>query len=161
MNKLSSLLTKADISFLKEHVKLDIPSYIEEYISNYSVSISNIRFTKDFDEPFIRKISSLDLSVILDNLISNSKKAGATELLIDFSKQGSHLYIDFSDNGDGVPDNFIKNDALFELGVTNRRGGSGIGLSAIKERLNKNLYSDIIFVGNNHKLKGATFRIIF
>lgn len=161
VNKLSSLLTKADISFLKEHVKLDIPSYIEEYISNYSVSISNIRFTKDFDEPFIRKISSLDLSVILDNLISNSKKAGATELLIDFSKQGSHLYIDFSDNGDGVPDNFIKNDALFELGVTNRRGGSGIGLSAIKERLNKNLYSDIIFVGNNHKLKGATFRIIF
>ncbi|WP_101690210.1 ATP-binding protein [Dysgonomonas massiliensis] len=161
VNKLSSLLTKADISFLKEHVKIDIPSYIEEYISNYSVSISNIKFIKDFSEPFIRKVSSLDLSVILDNIISNSKKAGATEMLIEFSKRGSHLNIDFSDNGDGVPDNFIKNDALFELGVTNRRGGSGIGLSAIKERLNKNLYGDIIFVGNNHKLKGATFRITF
>lgn len=74
INKLSSLLTKADINSLKEHTKVDIPNYIKEYLPNYSVSIDNIQFNQDFKESFIRKISLLDLSVILDNLISNSKK---------------------------------------------------------------------------------------
>lgn len=161
ISKLTSLLTKADIAFLKEHTKIDIPAYVEEYILNYSFSISDIKFFKNTNQPFIRKISPLDLSVIFDNLISNSYKAGANKIQIDFNQDQDQLYIDFSDNGNGVSEDMIKNEALFEIGVTNKRDGSGIGLSVSRERLKNNLNGDLIFLGNNIKLKGATFRIIF
>lgn len=162
INKLSNLLTKADINSLKEHTKVDIPVYIKEYLPNYSFSIKDIQFNQNYTEPFIRKIPLLDLSVILDNLISNSKKAGATKIYVDFKKEREKLHVDFSDDGVGVDESLIKEDSLFEIGITSRRGGSGIGLSTIKETLRKELYGDIIFIGNNiHFKTGATFRLIF
>ena len=162
INKLSSLLTKADINSLKEHTKVDIPNYIKEYLPNYSVSIDNIQFNQDFKESFIRKISLLDLSVILDNLISNSKKAGAKKIYVDFKKENGKLFVDFSDNGCGVEEALYRDNSLFEIGITNRNGGSGIGLNTIKETLQKELHGDIEFIGNNrHFNTGATFRLIF
>jgi signal transduction histidine kinase len=162
INKLSSLLTKADINSLKEHSKVDIPAYIKEYLPNYAVSIKDIQFNNQFSDTFIRKISLLDLSVILDNLISNSKKAGATKIFVDFKKENGKLHVDFSDDGTGVDDSLLKNNSLFEVGITNRRGGSGIGLNTIRETLRKDLHGDIEFLGNNkHFKKGATFRLIF
>ena len=162
INKLSSLLTKADINALKEHTKVDIPAYIKEYLPNYAVSIRDIQFNNFFTDQFIRKISLLDLSVILDNLVSNSKKAGAEKIYVDFKKENGKLFVDFSDNGSGVDELIVKNNSLFEVGITNRRGGSGIGLNTIKETLRKELHGDIEFLGNNkHFKKGATFRLIF
>ena len=162
INKLSSLLTKADINSLKEHTKVDIPAYFKEYLPNYAVSINEIQFNNQFSDSFVRKISILDLSVILDNLISNSKKAGANKIYVDFKKSNGRLFVDFSDDGAGVDDFLLKNNSLFEVGITNRRGGSGIGLNTIRETLRKDLHGDIEFLGNNkHFKKGATFRLIF
>lgn len=161
INKLTSLLTKADLQILKESTKVDIPKYIKEYLSEYKVSISDIQFNKDFSSSFLRKISLLDLSVIMDNLISNSKKAGANKIYVDFKNEGKNLYIDFSDNGKGVDESLMENQSLFERGITNRRGGAGIGLSTIKETMRK-MFGDILFIGNNkHFDRGATFRLIF
>jgi len=162
INKLSSLLTKADITLLKEYSKVDIPSFIKQYLPNYKVSIKEILFNDSFDEKIIRKIQLLDLSVILDNLISNSKKANADKIFVDFKKINNFLYVDFSDNGDGVDLGKFNSKSIFEPGITNRRGGSGIGLSTIKEAMDKELNGDIEFLGNGlHFSKGATFRLKF
>ena len=101
VNKLSKLITKADISMLSSARKVDLKEYVQEYLSNFSASVE-IAYKIEYKDPIIKKISLLDLSVILDNLVSNSKKAGADKILIVFNADGRKIIMDFSDNGCGV-----------------------------------------------------------
>ena len=161
INKLSKLITKADLSLLSESRDVDIQGFIQEYLSNFTDSFT-IQYHSDIEEPLEKKISVLDLSIILDNLISNSKKANATELRLDFSRNKRTYIVDFTDNGDGVDLDLFTPQSIFEEGITNRRGGSGIGLSTIKDRMNKELNGTIEFLGNGlHFATGATFRLTF
>lgn len=161
INKLSKLITKADLALLSESGLIDIQSYVQEYLTNFTDSFK-IQNHSAITEPLEKKISILDLSIILDNLISNSKKANATELRLDYSRNGRTFIVDFSDNGDGVDTTIFTPETIFEEGITNRRGGSGIGLSTIKDRMQKELNGDIIFLGNGvHFDTGATFRLYF
>lgn len=161
INKLSKLITKADLSLLSESKNVDIQSFIQEYLSNFTDSFK-IQYHSNIAEPLEKKISVLDLSIILDNLISNSNKANATELLLDFSRNRRTYIVDFTDNGDGVDLNLFTPQNIFEEGITNRRGGSGIGLSTIRDRMNKELNGTIEFLGNGlHFATGATFRLTF
>ena len=98
----------------------------------------------------------------MDNLVSNSVKANATKLRIDFSRTDRTFVIDFTDNGVGVDLNQFTPNSIFEEGITNRRGGSGIGLSTIKDRMKKELNGSIDFLGNGLYFNtGATFRLTF
>lgn len=161
INKLSKLITKADLSLLSESRDVDIQGFIREYLSNFTDSFK-IQYHSDMAKPLEKKISVLDLSIILDNLISNSKKANATELRLDFSRSRRTYIVDFTDNGDGVDLELFTSQTIFEEGITNRRGGSGIGLSTIKDRMKKELNGDIVFLGNGlHFASGATFRLTF
>lgn len=161
INKLSKLITKADLSLLAESNLVNIQNYIQEYLTNFSNSFK-IQYHSTIRETLEKKISILDLSIILDNLISNSQKANSTELRLDFSREGRRYIVDFTDNGDGVDLNTYTPQSIFEEGITNRRGGSGIGLSTIKDRMKKELNGDIEFLGNGlHFATGATFRLIF
>ena len=161
INKLSKLITKADLALLSESGLIDIQSYVQEYLTNFTDSFK-IQSHSAITEPLEKKISILDLSIILDNLISNSKKANATELRLDYSRKGRTYIVDFTDNGDGVDTSLFTPETIFEEGITNRRGGSGIGLSTIKDRMRKELNGDIVFLGNGlHFETGATFRLYF
>ena len=161
INKLSKLITKADLSLLTETKLVDIQNYMQEYLANFSNSF-RVQYYSDIVEPLEKKISVLDLSIILDNLISNSKKANAKELRLDFSRRGRTYIVDFTDNGDGVDLSLFTPQSIFEEGITNRRGGSGIGLSTIKDRMRKELNGDIVFLGNGlYFSTGATFRLTF
>ena len=161
INKLSKLITKADLSLLTETKLVDIQNYMQEYLANFSNSF-RVQYHSDIIEHLEKKISVLDLSIILDNLISNSKKANAKELRLDFSRRGRTYIVDFTDNGDGVDMSLFTPQSIFEEGITNRRGGSGIGLSTIKDRMRKELNGDIVFLGNGlHFSTGATFRLTF
>lgn len=161
INKLSKLITKADLSLLSESKLVDIQNYVKEYLTNFSGSFE-VQYHSTIAESLEKKISVLDLSIILDNLVSNSQKAGANELRLDFSREGRTYIVDFTDNGDGVDLNQFTPQSIFEEGVTNRRGGSGIGLSTIKDRMKKELNGDITFIGNGlHFATGATFRLTF
>lgn len=161
INKLSKLITKADLALLAQTGLVDIQAFMEEYLANYKKSF-NVQYHSTLVEPLEKKISILDLSIVLDNLKSNSEKAGATVLRLDFSRNGRTYIVDFTDNGVGVDLNAFTPENIFEEGVTNRRGGSGIGLSTIKERMRENLNGDITFLGNGlHFKTGATFRLTF
>ena len=161
INKLSKLITKADLTLLTQSNLVDISAFIEEYLDNFKKSFK-IQYHSTMTEPLEKKISILDLSIVLDNLKSNSEKAGATELRLDFSRDGRTYIVDFSDNGVGVDLNSFTPENIFEEGVTNRRGGSGIGLSTIRERMRENLNGNIVFLGNGlHFNTGATFRLTF
>jgi signal transduction histidine kinase len=161
INQLSKLLTKADIKFLSEEDNVDIKEYVKSYIKNFSSSIPII-IGEEYEGLIMKRIPILDLSVIIDNLISNSKKANAQEITIDFKANDRIIELYFSDNGDGVDlTQYTPND-IFKQGVTNRRGGSGIGLSTIKRLMIENLRGEIEFYANAVRYKqGATFKLIF
>lgn len=157
------LLTKADIKQLAYKEIINISKYIEEYVQTCSeLLFRDISFevvNKDKAE-YYGAYSMLDVSVLLDNLISNAKKASAAKIQINIFQEEGKYIIDFSDSGEGVPDSTLLGDKMFELGVTTRHGGSGIGLSSAK-KIVKEMGGEILFLGNNIYLKGATFRIEF
>lgn len=159
--KISSLVTKANFKADQEAQKVNLPNYVEEYISTYSYAYRDkIKIHVNNDAEFKTKLSLLDISIVLDNLISNSVKADANNVVIDMLNSDKSFLLDFHDDGRGVPKELASDtDSLFSLGTTTTNG-SGIGLYTIKNRM-KNLHGEARFLGNNKKLKGASFRLTF
>lgn len=73
IKQLSMLITKADIVSLKNKQSVDVMEYVQEYVSNFK---STLDFHVDKGGlPVVRRmLSLLDIAIVLDNLISNSKK---------------------------------------------------------------------------------------
>lgn len=163
IQKVGSLLLKADIVKLSESNIINIPEYINQYLESCRNIHRNIKFTINNKQNvrIARACSLLDISLVIDNLISNSKKVNATTIQIDIIKDSGKLIIDFSDSGEGVPRALVNNpEKMFEVGVTTRYLGSGVGLASVKNILNS-IKANIYFLGNGVYLKGATFRIEF
>lgn len=160
IHMLSSLITKADTSLLKESTDIDIFKYTKEFLSFFSRTLVVECVSNDSDSQ-IKKVKVLEYSVILQNLVSNSRKNNASKILVKMSRDGRAVIIDFSDDGDGVDLERFTPETIFEVGVTNRPGGHGIGLSTIRDTLQRSMNGTISFIGNHiNGLKGATFRII-
>lgn len=161
ITQLTKLITKADIKDLRQATNANIVSYTMEYLKKFNGSMY-ITFDNQIRTTILKKLSLLDLSVVLDNLISNSSKAEAKQIHVTFRNEDTRIIIDFSDDGTGVDMEMYNPEDLFEEGVTNRSGGSGIGLSTIKRTMKKQLKGDVKFLGNGvYNLKGATFELLF
>jgi len=161
IKQLSMLITKADIVSLKNKQSVDVMEYVQEYVSNFK---STLDFHVDKGGlPVVRRmLSLLDIAIVLDNLISNSKKNGAKNVGVFFAMEGGRLILDFSDNGYGVDLDMYTPESIFNEGVTNKSGGSGIGLSTIRFTMENKLNGSVVFLGNGlHGMKGATFRLVF
>jgi signal transduction histidine kinase len=161
--KISKIITRSNFNTEKNEQYIDIANYIKQYIDIYSdiYEKSSLDFQIVNDGASLsKKVSILDISVILDDLISNSEKAEANNIQIKISNPTKEsLRILFSDDGKGVDNKFLKDpSAIFELGVTTT-DGSGIGLNSVKTAL-KAMKGTIDFLGNNKLLKGACFEII-
>lgn len=162
IKQLSLLITKADIVALKAKTKVDVPKYIKEYVYNFSNSASITVHDTTSETCKLKLLSLLDIGIVLDNLISNSIKAEAKNILLTIKNDDNVISVDFSDDGIGVNLEEFTSDSIFEEGVTNRRGGSGIGLHTVKYTMEERLHGAIEYVGNGlHNLKGATFRLTF
>ena len=163
IQKVGSLLLKADIVKLSESNIINIPEYVNQYLEACRNIHREIKFVVNNKQNvrIARACSLLDISLIIDNLISNSKKVNATTIQIDIIKDSGKLIIDFSDSGEGVPQSLVNNpEKMFEVGVTTRYLGSGVGLASVKNILSS-IKANIYFLGNGIYLKGATFRIEF
>lgn len=164
--KMAEFIFRDDLKDDIEQKDIDVVAYIKEYLSLYgNVFSDNLSFSySNNNERIVKNVSVLNLSIILDNLISNAVKWGANKIQIDFEKASEkQLLIFFSDNGNGLSDKFIKNsEKIFELSVRDippsGYSGSGIGLFYTKNLLNE-MNCDIEFVGNKKELSGATFKI--
>lgn len=164
--KMAEFIFRDDLKDDIEQKDVDVVAYIIEYLSLYgNIFSDNLSFSySNSNEKLIKNVSVLNLSIILDNLISNAVKWGANKIQIDFKKiNDKQLSILFSDNGNGLSEKFIMNsEKIFELSVRDippsGYSGSGIGLFYTKDLLNE-MNSDIKFVGNNEVLSGATFKI--
>jgi signal transduction histidine kinase len=162
--KIASLITRANFKSDVNHQTIDVVKYILQYVSIYGdiFEKNQLSFTlTDNDSSYIKRVSALDIALVIDDLISNAQKAGADNIEIFISMPSeSILSVQFSDDGSGVEPKFIKSpESMFELGITTT-DGSGIGLHSVRKTL-ANMQGEIKFLGNNLRLNGATFEIIF
>lgn len=161
VEKISRLVIRSNFNLMVSEEKGDLISYIEEYISLHKeineYSTVAVEIEKNIDE-FDFLFSKINLALILDNLISNARKAKASraKIILNSGTKNS-LQLIFSDNGKGVDDS-IK-ESMFELGITSTIG-SGVGLFTNKKLMSE-MGGDFKFIGNNIVLKGAAFELIF
>ena len=165
-NKISKIITRSNFKTDSNAQIADVVKYIEQYIDIYSdiYPRSELEFKiNNSSALLVKKFSVLDMSVVLDDLISNSEKAGANLIEIEMSNPSEGiLKILFSDNGNGIAEQFITDEKskekIFDLGITTTKGGSGIGMNSVREGL-KSMNGTIKLLGNNLKLSGACFEI--
>ncbi|WP_370176175.1 ATP-binding protein [Leeuwenhoekiella palythoae] len=166
-NKISKIITRSNFKTDRNAQIADVVLYIKQYIEIYSdiYPRNELEFQViDKNSTLTKKFSVLDMSVVIDDLISNSEKAGASLIEIDMTNPSEEeLRILFSDDGKGIAEKFLEDEKsknkIFELGITTTNGGSGIGLNSVREGL-KSMNGTIKLIGNNVKLKGACFEII-
>ena len=161
INLLSSLITRADTKLLRDSFDIDIISYCKEFMTVFQRKYDCI-FENQGYETIIKKLTLLNLSLVLLNIVSNAGKNGASKLKFIFSKEGNLAKIQISDNGMGVDLDRFTPDSIFEVGVTNREGGAGIGLSTVKSIMEDYLQGSVEFIGNGlNNMRGATFQLTF
>jgi signal transduction histidine kinase len=158
--------TKANFNLEATSTTMDICNYIQEYILNVCDGIIQrkdnkgpIQFTWKNDAEIEHVISCrpLEIAIILDNLINNSRKAGATVIEVSaFAVEDSRLQIVVSDDGHGIPkDNQGK---IFDLGYTTT-DGSGLGLSQSKSAM-ENMNGSLTLVSSSRNL-GTQIELVF
>ncbi|WP_213072359.1 sensor histidine kinase [Acinetobacter sp. WCHAc010034] len=165
--KMAELAIRSDFDKDIDIKNVNITQYIYEYLEVYNETFGNhnLKFTYNKSLNFIRSLSVLNLSIILDNIISNSIKWGATHIEFSPSIIDDQLSILVSDNGIGLSNLFIDQpDEIFNLGVRDTPpeeiSGSGIGLFYSRQLLEE-MNAEIRFVGNNELLSGACFEVVF
>lgn len=162
--KISKIITRANFRTDKTDQIVDVVGYIEQYISIYKdiYEDTDLHFSVNKNNAsLMRKVSVLEIALVLDDLISNSEKAGAKLFRLDIENiDDNSLKIIVTDDGIGVDEKFLDNpEKIFELGVTTTNG-SGIGLNSVRTAL-KSMKASISFLGNGKYLSGASFEIIF
>ncbi len=131
---LSRFATQANFRADAEEITTDLTAYIREYILNiyggfvldpYRQRI-DIHFAPPSGAEFVTKFTPINVSIVFDNLISNSRKHKAKIINVSVLKRNdSCLQVGFKDNGKGILRKNIS--SLFELGFTTT-DGSGLGL---------------------------------
>lgn len=161
--KVSSIIIKSNFDYKSAKHKVELAQYIEEYVADAALSRRDkLSVEINNHAKHTTLISTIDIDIIIDNLVSNSIKAGATKILVDLSSNNNKLVMDYYDSGKGLPDIFLRNpDAIYNLGTRESdEKGSGIGMYDIHTRMAA-LKGSISILGNNIKLKGAGFQLIF
>ena len=136
---ISKMATLKNFSDKTEPINADFITFIKLYIKELSSYRSNkrISFIDNLDEDIIINAEFIPIEVILmlDNIVSNSKKAKANELKFSSVLKNNKAVILFEDNGTGLIKE-AENANIFEKGVS-YTNGSGLGLYQIKQIIQK------------------------
>lgn len=161
----SKYFKKVNFNIHSNKLNADLVSFINEYLTNVYKQRDDLRINRELlnieiDTPkgleLNNKFNPIDVVIVLDNLISNSSKHGASKVELKWSKLGDTTQLSFKDDGAGIKDNILDN--IFDFGFTTSRRGSGIGLYHVKEII-ENLKGTITV--NNKLNKGVEFIISF
>ncbi|PEO09221.1 ATP-binding protein [Bacillus wiedmannii] len=141
---ISKFVTKANFNLTAKAINNDLVNFINEYIENVykeyeHLKINNQNLNIRIDNPlsvsYVSKFRPLEIIIVIDNLLSNSYKAGAKNVEIIWRKEkDSKIKMIYKDDGCGIPK--LNQDKVFEFGFTTT-DGSGLGLYHIKQIINR------------------------
>lgn len=129
------------------------------YLENRSSKKVKFILEMDEDKQYHVPHNAALFSWVIENLCKNAIDAIESEgtIRLQVYKKNSHLILDISDNGKGIPKTQFK--TIFEPGYTTKKRGWGLGLSLAK-RIVENYHNGKIFIKHSELGKGTTFRII-
>lgn len=134
------------VGFMFDHLTVVTPDYNTKPVVNVEAA--------DFE--FNRTFKPIECGIMLDNMVSNSRKADASQITFNFSQQEGVLKIRVSDDGVGLARSVVEPKDIFERGFT-RTDGSGIGLNFCKNLLES--MGGAISVGNLEGQNGFILEI--
>lgn len=156
--------SKANFNTSGETIEEDIIKYIDQYITQVLPDFyEDIKFHSNIHAcSLIRKFKPLEVSLLLDNLVSNSINASARNFYIEAENDALHTIINIFDDGKGWSPDIVSRD-VFEKGVSTT-SGSGLGLYNAKQYVNTELKGEIC-IDNNYNSgiscnSGAKIQII-
>ena len=128
---------KANFKLDSEKIETDLAAFIYDYIEQIARTTGSARLqiAAENAHPGMKlRFNPIDASIIVDNLISNARKAKASRIRFVLSQENkSGLTIHVSDNGRGLaPD--TNRSRIFEMGYTTTLG-SGLGLYHVRQAL--------------------------
>ncbi len=160
----SQFVTKANFNMDATKIKGDIVAFIDDYAENVFKAIDHYIHEKNHVQitienkakaKFETKFRPLELTVIIDNLFSNAKKAGAKKINLTWTNSKNNTILSFKDDGQGILDKNINRIFDFSFSTTD---GSGIGLYHVKQIV-ESMQGEVSV--NNKLPKGTEFLISF
>lgn len=128
---------KANFKLDSEKIETDLSAFIYDYIEQIARTTGSARLqiSAENAHPGMRlRFNPIDASIIVDNLISNARKAKASRInfvLTQEHKSGLTIYV--RDNGRGLTSS-TNRSRIFEMGYTTTQG-SGLGLYHVRQAL--------------------------
>lgn len=154
---LSNFVSKAKFDTKTKRINDDIVGFICEYIDNiYLITHKKIKINTN-RPPFkyTLRFVPIEIIIVVDNLLNNSEKAGAQNVLFEWSQPNENLLFHYIDDGHGIEPSILPHIFDYRFSTTD---GGGLGLYYIKEIIGK--MGGGIEV-NNIKSKGVEFIITF
>lgn len=128
---------KANFKLDSEKIETDLATFIYDYIEQIARTTGSARLqiSAENTHPGMKlRFNPIDASIIVDNLISNARKAKASRIkFVLTQKDKSGLTIHVSDNGRGLTPG-TNRSRIFEMGYTTTQG-SGLGLYHVRQAL--------------------------
>ena len=152
--------TTANFELDSGMLETDLPSFFEEYILKIP-ALSGSRRTSvevtNHHPGLIVRFNPMDVSIIVENLISNAKRAGAKRIAFDIGGRDSKaISIAVTDNGKGLQRG-VDAERIFDMGYTTS-SGSGLGLYHVRQVLGD--MNGSIELNRDHDGPGVSFKIV-
>jgi signal transduction histidine kinase len=155
----SKFATKANFRLESEEIKADLGNYVQQYINGVAKDflLGKLKASVETDEKqYSRRFKPIDVSVVIDNLITNANKANATQINFKITHPSKNaIYIYVTDNGRGFHSRIDDLDRVFEKGYTTT-DGSGLGLFHVRQVLGE---MNGTIEAHKNTPKGAAFLI--
>ena len=129
----------------------DIPQFLRGYAGEWEKSgrVRGFRFSCAPGLSFVAKFSPMDLTIILDNLVDNARKAArrsgrkpGIRLNASASADKGELVLQFADDAGGLEKLVKDANAVFDAGFSTT-GGMGLGLSIVRDIVEKKMHGKI------------------
>jgi signal transduction histidine kinase len=128
---------KAKFQLDSEKIETDLAAFITEYIEQIARTSGSARMRMEVENthPGLKmRFNPIDASIVVDNLLSNARRANATRVKFELSPfERTGLEIRVHDNGRGMGPG-VDRERIFDMGYTTTQG-SGLGLYHVRQVL--------------------------
>lgn len=160
VHAITRFAAKANFKLDSEQIEADLPVFVSEYIQRIARASGSARtkiVCNNSHTGMVQRFNPIDVSIIVDNLISNARRAGATRITFNLEElDRGGLSVVVHDNGPGLSKGVDPN-RIFEMGYTSTHG-SGLGLYHVRQVLGE-MGGSVDFTGKPND--GATFTLKF